>query len=303
MDYNYSSVKRRSVKSSGKEGRSALRLTVCLGIFAAAFAVKTLFPSAAGRLGGEVLDTINDSADYRAVFSAIGSFVSGETTLGEAIAVIKSGNGAVEAQALSDEVQKEDKNAFAGSGMAEHKLQSMYLQLLEQRLRATNEASAEQTFAGEQAAEQHEAEETLPENVSEAEAQLPFAYTMPVTGTKTSDFGYRIHPIDKSEKFHYGTDFAAAEGTDITAFADGRVVASGVSETAGKYLIISHGDGWVTQYFHCSEVYKTGGSEVKAGDTIAAVGQTGAATGPNLHFELLHDGVYYDPWKILDEES
>ena len=302
MDYNYSNIKRRRTESRRSGGRSAMRLTVCLVIFAAAFVIKTFFPSAAGRLGGEVLDAISGSADYRAAFSAIGSFVSGETTLGEAIAVIKGESGAVEAQARADEAEQE-KSAFAGSGMAEHKLQSMYLKLLEQRLRTSAGENAEQTFAGEQAVERHEAEEAFPENVSGAEAQLPFAYAIPVEGTKSSDFGYRVHPIDNSEKFHYGTDFAAAEGTDITAFADGRVVASGVSETAGKYLVISHGDGWVTQYFHCSEVYETGGSEVKMGDTVAAVGQTGAATGPNLHFELLHDGVYYDPWKILDEES
>ncbi|MBO5976300.1 MAG: M23 family metallopeptidase, partial [Oscillospiraceae bacterium] len=89
----------------------------------------------------------------------------------------------------------------------------------------------------------------------------------------------------------------------IFAFADGHVAASGVSETAGKYLIISHGNGWTTQYFHCSEVLATGGSRVERGQVVAAVGQTGAATGPHLHFELIRDGVYHDPGLYLDEQG
>ena len=122
-------------------------------------------------------------------------------------------------------------------------------------------------------------------------------------GVKSSDFGYRLHPIENVEKFHYGMDFAANEGADIYAFADGHVAASGISETAGKYLIISHGDGWTTRYFHCDEVYATGGSRVERGQVVAAVGQTGVATGPNLHFELMCDGVYYDPGLYLDEQN
>ena len=106
-------------------------------------------------------------------------------------------------------------------------------------------------------------------------------------------------PVTEDTRFHYGLDFAAPEGAPVYAFADGEVLVSGSSETAGNYLVLSHGEGWVSQYFHCSELYCKAGDRVSRGDVIAAVGQTGIATGPNLHFELMKDGAYVDPAPCL----
>ena len=138
------------------------------------------------------------------------------------------------------------------------------------------------------------AEYAVPTNVSYECPVLPFEYVSPVSGIKSSGFGYRLHPIENKVKYHYGTDFAANTGTAITAFADGVIVAAGDSDSYGKYIIIDHGDGYSTLYAHCSELCM-GCGNVSKGDVIAKVGSTGAATGPHLHFELKCNDTYLNP--------
>lgn len=130
-----------------------------------------------------------------------------------------------------------------------------------------------------------------PENASLELRNLGFDHCTPVAGTLTSTFGWREHPIEGGNKFHYGVDLAADTGTDVTAFADGEVYATGESSTLGKYIMLRHAGGYITLYGHCSRVTATGGA-VSKGDKIAEVGDTGLATGPHLHFEL-HDGELY----------
>ena len=138
------------------------------------------------------------------------------------------------------------------------------------------------------------AEYAVPANVSYECPVLPFEYVSPVSGIKSSGFGYRMHPIENTVKYHYGTDFAANTGTAITAFADGVIVAAGDSDSYGKYMIIDHSDGYSTLYAHCSELCM-GCGNVSKGDVIAKVGSTGAATGPHLHFELMCNDTYLNP--------
>lgn len=134
----------------------------------------------------------------------------------------------------------------------------------------------------------------VPANVSYDYIALPFDYENPVEGSKSSGFGYRLHPIQNEIKYHYGTDLAANSGEEIHAFADGKIYAVGENDSFGKYVIIDHADGYRTLYAHCSKQCISCGS-VKMGDIIALVGETGAATGPHLHFELMHNGVYLNP--------
>ena len=138
------------------------------------------------------------------------------------------------------------------------------------------------------------AEYAVPANVSYECPALPFEYVSPVSGIKSSGFGYRMHPIENTVKYHYGTDFAANTGTAVTAFADGVIAAVGDSDSYGKYVIIEHSDGYSTLYAHCSELCMNCGN-VSRGDVIAKVGSTGAATGPHLHFELMHNDIYLNP--------
>jgi murein DD-endopeptidase MepM/ murein hydrolase activator NlpD len=132
----------------------------------------------------------------------------------------------------------------------------------------------------------------LPENVNLEQALLGFDYCTPVMGVLSSGFGYREHPVEGEERFHYGIDIAADAGTPIGCFADGTVTAVGDSSSYGKYLIVEHAGGFSTLYAHCSRIIAASGQTVKEGDTIAEVGETGVATGPHLHLEL-HQGERY----------
>lgn len=134
----------------------------------------------------------------------------------------------------------------------------------------------------------------VPSNVSYDYSALPFKYTSPVKGVTSSGFGYRLHPIQNEVKYHYGTDFAANTGEKVYAFADGMIYAIGENDSYGKYVIIDHADGYRTLYAHCSKHLKSSG-KVKKGETIALVGETGAATGPHLHFELMKEQTYLNP--------
>ena len=123
---------------------------------------------------------------------------------------------------------------------------------------------------------------------------------MPVSGTVTSEFGYRTHPVYGGESFHSGLDIAAAEGEPIHAVLDGTVIAAGTAPKAGNYVKIDHGDSRVTLYCHCSELFVSEGANVRKGEVIAAVGQTGLATGPHLHIEFYEDSEITDPKVLLE---
>ena len=133
------------------------------------------------------------------------------------------------------------------------------------------------------------------EQVNMEQVLLNFDYTAPVQGTLTSGFGYRYHPIEGGERFHYGIDLAAPEGTDIVCFADGTVTAVGESNSYGRYCMISHPGGFLTLYAHCSRVTALSGSEITRGEKIAEVGSTGEATGAHLHFELRQGNIWLNP--------
>lgn len=139
------------------------------------------------------------------------------------------------------------------------------------------------------------ADYALPATVSYDELEIPFDYAAPVTGYTSSGFGYRMHPVENIVKFHYGTDFAVNSGTDILSFADGTVSEVNWDDGYGNYIRVSHEGGWSTLYAHCSQTFVQAGQSVSKGDKIALAGATGEVTGPHLHFELLHDGIYTNP--------
>ena len=116
----------------------------------------------------------------------------------------------------------------------------------------------------------------LPENASLEQRNLGFAHTSPIVAPLTSPFGWREHPVSGGTRFHYGVDLGAATGTDICAFADGTVYATGDSSSLGYYIMIQHEDGYMTLYAHCSKITVTSGA-VTMGQKIAEVGETGIA--------------------------
>lgn len=111
-----------------------------------------------------------------------------------------------------------------------------------------------------------------------------------------SGYGYRIHPIYKIKKFHYGMDFTAPTGTEVYSTGDGVVERVETSKRGyGKKIIIDHGFGYKTLYAHLSDFNVKKGQQVKRGDVIAFVGNTGLSTAPHLHYEVHANGKRVDP--------
>lgn len=159
----------------------------------------------------------------------------------------------------------------------------------------TEDESSEEGEASDESKGQPYSEENIPGNACLSQKILGFPYQRPVEGIVSDGFGYRRHPIDEDSQFHYGLDIEADEGTAISSFADGTVTAVGESSLLGKYVTVLHANNYTTLYAHCSRIMASSGQQVRMGDPIAEVGQTGQATGPHLHFELHLDTVYLNP--------
>ncbi|MDR1177312.1 MAG: M23 family metallopeptidase [Spirochaetaceae bacterium] len=123
------------------------------------------------------------------------------------------------------------------------------------------------------------------------------------TYTLTSSFGPRINPVTGNPGFHGGLDLAAPLGTDIFAARDGIVSEIGEDPIYGKYIIIQHGETWVSLYGHLSTVLTGLRNSVQSGTVIGRVGSTGQSTGPHLHFELRQNGMARDPGRYLFREG
>ena len=117
----------------------------------------------------------------------------------------------------------------------------------------------------------------------------------------TSRFGPRIDPINGQRgKMHRGIDFAAPMGTPVLATASGTIVLAGwCSRGTGNCVVIDHGDGWKSQYFHLSRVDVAAGARVGQGQRVGALGSTGRSTGPHLHFQIGRGREALDPMRHL----
>jgi murein DD-endopeptidase MepM/ murein hydrolase activator NlpD len=124
----------------------------------------------------------------------------------------------------------------------------------------------------------------------------------PVTsGYISSMFGNRTDPFTGRAAFHKGVDFAGREGNEVVAVASGVVTWSGDRYGYGQMVEINHGNGYLTRYAHNSDNLVAVGDTVKRGDTIAVMGSTGRATGPNLHFEVMHNGRVVNPLSYVNQ--
>lgn len=128
-------------------------------------------------------------------------------------------------------------------------------------------------------------------------------FIRPLGGQITSPFGYRVHPIFKTRKFHSGIDIAAPMNTPIRASNTGRVIMSGWYGGYGKVVIIDHGivrgQAITTLYGHLNSINVTQGQQVKQGQVIGRVGTTGYSTGPHCHFEVRVKGQPRNPLNYI----
>jgi murein DD-endopeptidase MepM/ murein hydrolase activator NlpD len=137
--------------------------------------------------------------------------------------------------------------------------------------------------------------------LSEMELNRVFGrlFIYPTTGRITSRFGIRNDPLTGLRRFHNGIDLANAVGTPVVAAMSGRVAMLGYNPNFGKYIILSHPEGFQTLYGHLEEFLVRKGQQVRQGREVARMGNTGYSTGSHLHFSIFRRGEPVDPFKYL----
>ncbi|HDS02884.1 MAG TPA: M23 family metallopeptidase [Firmicutes bacterium] len=121
----------------------------------------------------------------------------------------------------------------------------------------------------------------------------------PVYGWITSGFGTRISPMTGKQEFHPGLDIAQNIGEEIVAPGDGVVIYAGSRPGWGRTVLIRHEYGIVTRYAHMDSIKVTLYQEIKKGDILGTVGNTGYSIGPHLHYEVRVHGTPVDPMNYI----
>jgi len=124
----------------------------------------------------------------------------------------------------------------------------------------------------------------------------------PISGSITSTFGIRVHPIYNGSLFHSGIDISASEGTQVKSTGDGIVAFSGYDKGYGQKITINHGYGYKTIYAHLSKFLVSQGQKVKRGQIIALSGNTGVSIGAHLHYEVEKNNVKVNPADYFFDE-
>jgi murein DD-endopeptidase MepM/ murein hydrolase activator NlpD len=128
---------------------------------------------------------------------------------------------------------------------------------------------------------------------------LQKGFMKPTTGRFSEAFGERIDPISHKPEFHGGLDLAPGKGARVFASQDGQVLYAGIRAGYGRLIILDHGEGLTSWYAHLDEILVKPRQQVKRGDLIGKVGNTGHATGPHLHFEIRLHGKPQNPFLYL----
>lgn len=300
---------RSSIKRSGFSRPQTIKLSISVGIFLALVLIKLLDPTGAAQLSGAVDTYIGD--DTPSTFQAMGQAI----TDGSSLVEVFKNLSAVLTGSVKEEPLPEDADIIDDVKQPEPTPSPVVSGTAATAFFSDNSSGviADTSYDTTEVPVVYEGElisgggfgvdDTLPlpfgydapPNVDFTMHSFNFDYTSPLSGVITSNFGYRNHPTQNEQLFHYGVDIAANKGTNIAAFADGVVTNTGKSATYGNYALVSHGDGVSSFYAHCNKILVKEGTKVTKGQAIAQVGSTGTSTGPHLHFELRLDGKLLDP--------
>ncbi|MFN4082232.1 MAG: peptidoglycan DD-metalloendopeptidase family protein [Bacteroidia bacterium] len=137
----------------------------------------------------------------------------------------------------------------------------------------------------------------LAENKSEFLACIPAIQPISNKDLKrvASGYGYRIHPVFKTHKFHSGIDFTAPVGTPIYSTGNGTVVTAENGAGYGNHVVVNHGFGYQSLYGHMSKIKVRQGQKVKRGELLGYVGSSGISTAPHVHYEVVKNGNKINP--------
>ncbi len=115
----------------------------------------------------------------------------------------------------------------------------------------------------------------------------------------SSDFGFRNDPFTGNKSFHTGIDLAAPMNAEVYSSSSGIVIEAGYNDLYGNFVVVGHKNNIKSLYGHLNLYSVKIGDFVKSGEFLGRVGQTGRATGPHLHFEILKKNIPINPLKFL----
>lgn len=260
---------------------SLYRLLICIGIFLTVFLGRGVFPARTQEWSEQLLEVICQDTDFTAVFGGLGEAVA------EEIPVLETLN-----QVWVEVLGEAELSASQPHRAAAVQLRMEMVQETERSKWKKPQLEPAPKFTSQP---QPKVEMTA------VQRELGLADSVtPVIGVLTSGFGKRDHPISGQSSMHDGVDIAADTGTEILAFADGKVDYIGESEAYGQYLQLRHSNGVTTFYAHCSELLVQKGEHVKMGEVVARVGSSGNTTGPHLHMEMKKEGRFIDPLPYIE---
>ncbi len=125
----------------------------------------------------------------------------------------------------------------------------------------------------------------------------------PTQGRIVTAFGAQVHPRFGTRTFRNGVDIEAAEGKDVAAVYAGHVIYTGWFKGYGNLIILDHGHEYYTLYAHIAEIETKEGDDVRQGQRIGTVGDTGSLAGPRLYFEVRYQGKPQDPVEWLRQRG
>lgn len=298
MNSNYTvrTIKKKNDASGEWERLQWKRLLWALMLFLTVLLGKKLYPETLLSAGDEIVNVISSSVELEKVFADLGASISEPDGILDEMTDFCI---AVFGVRKEPEETTAQQAAFISPVFPDAKTgllspQTQFAALQEQREDDKQEACT--PAVGTVLAVGPVLECDLPDGYTADKLSLGGLETVsPVLGRLNSGFGYRDHPISGRYSFHGGADISAVAGAPIAAFADGCVEYVGEDSSYGLYLQLDHGGGVKSFYAHCQSVSVEEGQLVKAGETVAAVGSSGSATGPHLHLELKCCGLRIDP--------
>jgi murein DD-endopeptidase MepM/ murein hydrolase activator NlpD len=252
--------------------------------------------------------------DVRYLIKANEATIRSRRAVAEHVASIQTDLLGSEA-ALRNAQAEADQQQVALSALAQQRRNLLAVAESQRQDVATGVSELEDTSASAEAAleelvREKQAEEERRRAAARQAAQLageslppepgaPGQLAWPVSGPITSPFGMRVHPVYGRPILHAGIDIGVPQGTTIGAAADGRVIVAGYQGDCGNMVALDHHGGLSTIYCHMSQIFVGVGQDVQRGQAIGAVGMTGDATGPHLHFQVMQDGHPVDPMSFL----
>lgn len=300
----YHKARNQSVALGEREQRRLAQLGACLVLFLVVLLAK----------GGDRLDplrrelkaAVQGNVDFRAAFTDLGWAMSAGRPVGETLGelwtdVFLPRRGGEPAQSYRSPLCRRAERDLSRAGTSSALLTARQTEESPDDPMADSGAKKNVQVTEKQQGEAAMVHidytgPALPDNATMDRYALYLPETVdPVRAVESSGFGWREHPIEGGEKFHYGVDLAVDTGTTVQAFAAGKVDYIGESDVYGQYLQLDHGNGIKSFYAHCSKLCVQKGQLIAAGEKVAESGATGDVTGPHLHFELKRDGVRLNP--------